>query len=83
MAPAPHRNQHITTTKRTKWHQTVVIDTHTAFAQGFLATVTARAVLARTRTTCADQHAQSGLHINTALGENGDATYLLLRLHGL
>ena len=56
-------------------------DVFTAFAQGFLATVTEPYRLEDPQR--ADQHAQSGLHVNTALGENGDATYLLLRLHVL
>ena len=71
----------MTTTKRTKWHQAVMIDIYTAFAQGFLATVTEPYRLEHPQH--ADQHAQSGLHANTALGENGDATYLLLCLYGL
>ena len=72
----------MTTTKRTKRHQTVMIDIYTAFAQGFLATVT-KPYFRLEHPQHADQHAQSGLHANTALGENGDATYLLLRLHVL
>ena len=58
-----------------------MIDIYTAFAQGFLATVTEPYWLEHPQH--ADQYAQSGLHVNTALGENGDATYLLLRLYGL
>ena len=59
-----------------------MIDIHTAFVQGFLATVT-KPYFRLEHPQHADQHAQSGLHINTALGENGDATYLLVCLHGL
>ena len=58
-----------------------MIDIYTAFAEGFLATVTEPYRLEHAQH--ADQHAQSRLHVDTALGENGDATYLLLRLYGL